>query len=78
MADLCSQLADLSIHAHTPLPLAEATPLSSITDFYASGSFADYRKSVETKHKVQQAMFARFDAVIKGIGGLGKLLAKRR
>lgn len=58
------------------MPLALATPLSAVSDFYASSSFASYRKSVEGKAKAQAALFARFDGISKQINGLGNLLVK--
>lgn len=78
MVDLITQAGELAIHAHTALPLAYATPLSVARDFFESGAFTNYRKSLESRQKLSVAMLTRFDGVIKAMGGLGKLLAGRR
>lgn len=52
--------------------------MSAVDDFYSSSAFASYRKTNEAKAKLTQAYFGRFDAVLKGVAALGKLLAKRR
>lgn len=78
MADLISQAGELAIHAHTALPLALDTPMSAVRDFFESGAFTNYRKGLEARQKLSMAMLQRFEAVIKSIGGLGKLLAGRR
>jgi len=77
LADLITQAGELAIHAHTALPLAYGTPLSVARDFFESGAFTNYRKSLESRQKLAMAMLQRFEAVIKSMGGLGKLLAGR-
>lgn len=76
--NLTNQAADLALHANTALPLALATHQSEAAAFFASSAFASYRKTLEAKAKLTQSYFGRLDAIIKGISGLGKLLAKRR
>lgn len=49
--------------------------MSAVSDFYASSSFASFRKSIEGKAKTQAALFARFDGIAKQINGLGKVMA---
>lgn len=78
LADLITQAGELAIHAHTALPLALATPLSAVRDFFESTAFTNYRKSLEARQKLSMATLGRFDAVLKAMGGLGKLLAGRR
>jgi hypothetical protein len=54
---------------------------SEVREFFESKSYANHRKGLEAKQKMHIATFGRFDAVIKSIGGLGKLLhaiGKRR
>jgi hypothetical protein len=78
LADLINQAADLALHAHTALPLALATHMSDVADFYQSTAFGNYRKNQEGRQKLSMALFARFDGIAKQIQGLGKLLAGRR
>jgi hypothetical protein len=78
LADLITQAGELAIHAHTALPLALGTPMSDVRDFFESGAFTNYRKSLESRHKLSLAILQRFEAVIKSMGGLGKLLSGRR
>jgi hypothetical protein len=63
------------VHGNTPYPLAMRMGMSEVTDFFESKSFANYRKLQESRSKMHSATLSRFDAVIKGMGGLGKLLA---
>ena len=77
LADLINQAGELAIHAHTALPLALATPMSAARDFFDSKAFANYRKSLESRQKLSLAVLQRFEGVIKAMGGLGKLLARR-
>ncbi len=74
MNDLIGQTGELVIHGHTPLPQALATPMSAVRDFFESSAFANYRKSLEAKQKLSLALLQRFEAVLKSIGGIGKLL----
>lgn len=78
LADLITQVGELALHAHTALPLALATPMSAMRDFFESAAFTNYRKSLESRQKMSLAVLQRFEAVIKSMGGLGKLLAGRR
>lgn len=78
MDDLINQAGELAIHAHTALPLALATPMSAAADFFQSRAFTNYRKGLEGRQKMSLAVLQRFEAVIKSMGGLGKLLAGRR
>ena len=78
LADLITQVGELAIHANTALPMALATPLSAVRDFFESNAFANYRKSLESRQKLSLAILQRFESVIKSMGGLGKLLAGRR
>lgn len=71
----------MSIHGGTAYPLALSMTQTQIGDFFNSKSFANYCKVQEARGKLHIASLSRFDAVIKGMGGLGKLLAafaKRR
>lgn len=70
-------MADLVLHGNTPLPLALATPMSAVQDFFSSEPFSQYRKGLEGKAKLVNANFARMDAIIKGMSRLGKLLATK-
>lgn len=78
LEDLINQGADLALHANTALPLAHATHMSDVADFYQSSAFGNYRKSQEGRQKMAMAILLRFDAVMKQINGLGKVLAGRR
>lgn len=78
MRNLIAQAGELALHASTALPQALATPLSAAGDFFESSAFASYRKSLEARQKLSLAVLQRFEAVIKSMGGLGKLLAGRR
>lgn len=71
----------MAIHGGTAYPLALGMTQSQVADFFDSKSFASYRKMQESRGKLHLATLSRFDAVIKGMSGLGKLLAaigKRR
>lgn len=52
--------------------------MSAVADFYSSSAFASYRKTAEAKAKLTQAYFGRFDAVLKSLSNIGKLLSRRR
>lgn len=67
----------MALQAHTALPLALATPMSAVEDFYASSAFASFRKTQEAKGKAQTAMFGRLDVIAKQIGNLIKVMARR-
>lgn len=77
LEDLINQAADLALHASTALPLAHATPMSDVADFYQSGAFGNYRKHQEGRQKLAMASLTRFDAVINQIHGLAKVLSRR-
>lgn len=51
--------------------------MSDVEDFFMSGAFGNYRKEREGTQKLSIAGLTRLDGVIKAIGSLGKLLAKR-
>lgn len=65
----------MALHGNTAYPLALRMGRSDMADFFESKSFANYRKTLESRNKLHMATLGRFDAVIKGMGGLGKLLA---
>ncbi len=75
---MINRAADLALHAHTALPLALATQMSDVTDFYQSSAFGNYRKAQEHRQKASVAMFGRLDGLAKQLQGLGKLLTGRR
>lgn len=70
--------AKLALYAHTALPLAGQVSESEAQEFFSSQTFKDHLKHLEFKDKTQGLVFDRFDAVIKGMGMLGKLLSRRR
>ncbi len=53
-------------------------PLSAVTAFMESGGFSNYMKGQEAQFKLAQAVMNRIDNVIRAIGSLGKLMARRR
>lgn len=65
----------MALHGNTPYPLALRMGISEVADFFDSKAFSNYRKTQECRQKLHIANLGRFDAVIKGMGGLGKLLA---
>ena len=65
----------MALHANTAYPMALRMGMSEMTDFFESTAFANYRKLQESKQKLHMASLSRFDAVIKGMGGIGKLLS---
>lgn len=72
---------ELAIHANTAIPLALSMAHSEVRDFFASDSYANYRKGLEARQKLAIATLGRFDGVLKAISFLGKLLhalGKRR
>jgi hypothetical protein len=74
---LISQAADLALHGNTALPLAHQTFMSDASDFFESAAFGNYRKEREGAQKLAIANLLRIDGVVKAIGSLGKLIAKR-
>ena len=54
--------------------MAEAMPMSSVTDFFASKAFSNYRASNESRQKLALATLGRFDNIAKGMGALGKAI----
>ena len=65
------------MHANTALPLAMQTFWSDATDFFESRAFADFCKEREGASKLAIAGLSRTDGVIRAIGSLGRLIAKR-
>lgn len=57
--------------------MALATPMSAVADFYASSSFASFRKAQEAKGKAQTALFSRFDGIAKQVQSVAKVLSRR-
>lgn len=49
---------------------------SDIKAVFESKAYKDWRKSHEAEHKISLAICERLDNVIRGIGGLGKVLAR--
>jgi len=78
LADLQSQVSSLTLHGATPLPMALATPMCAAADFFASEPFQGRLKDIETNHKATQLLHQRIDAVVRAVGHLGQLLARRR
>lgn len=70
--------AKLALYANTALPLAGQVSENDAEEFFSSQTFKDHLKHLEFKDKAQGLIFDRFDAVLKGMGMLGKVLSRRR
>lgn len=51
--------------------------MSAVSDFFESAPFGNYRKEREGMVKLSNANISRLDNIVKAIGSLGKMLAKR-
>lgn len=69
--------ADLVIHGGTPLPLAMQATVSMAREFFATESFADYKKGLEGQRKTTEGLFALIGGVQKAIVHLAKIMARR-
>lgn len=78
MRALIAVKAQLALHANTALPLAGQVSATDAAEFFDSDAFKDHVKHLEFKDKARVALFERFDGVLKAMGGLGKLLSRRR
>ena len=71
-------MASLTLHGATPLPMSLATPMSAAADFFASEPFQGRFKDIEARHKGTLLLHQRIDTVVRAIGHLGLVLARRR
>ncbi|MGW8422873.1 hypothetical protein [Comamonas sp. HJ-2] len=71
MDSLTEQAAMLALHGNTPLPLANATPLSDVRIFFESKAFKDYTKQQENRSKTISTLFDRLNNIVKAINALG-------
>ncbi len=70
------QGAALALHAHTALPLAHATPMSDVNDFFGSNEFDAFRKTIEGRQRLAMAYIERMDGLSKQLGGVGNAVVK--
>lgn len=68
---------NLALYGHTPLPLGYQMCQSDASQFFAGKSFATWKKGRESEGKAQSAIISRLNDVIRSIGFLAKVLAKR-
>lgn len=68
-------MADLALHANTPIPAALQLTETAVREFFESSPFDAYKKRIEWQGKVVSAHMSRLDGLRQALGGLGKLLA---
>lgn len=69
--------ANLSLYAQTPLTEAMRVTPSVATRFFSSKPFSDWKRGEESKLKAQSAVVNRLNEVIKGLGIVSKVIARR-
>lgn len=65
------------MHGGTPYPQALALPLSLVRAYFDSAVHQQQVKNAAAREQVVSAVIARFDAVLKALGGLARMLRRR-
>lgn len=70
--------SSLTLYSSTSLNDALTMQPSVVKRFFESKQFEDWKKGRESELKLQAATVDRLNTVIRSIGNLGKVLARRR
>lgn len=70
--------SSLTLYSSTSLNDALAMQPSVIRRFFEGKHFEDWKKGRDAELKTQSAIVDRLNTVIRAIGNLGKVLARRR
>ena len=71
-------VSSITLYSSTSLNDALALQPSIAKKFFESKPFEDWKKGKEAELKTQAAAVDRLNTVIRSIGNLGKVLARRR
>ncbi len=67
----------MPLYSSTSYPEALRLGVSDAQGFFDSKAYTDHRKSREAELKLQAALIARMDVMIRAIGALSNALAKK-
>lgn len=76
--NLRGMAVNLSLYSGTSYKDALACPISDANEFFGSEAFGIWKKNVEASNKMSTVLIERVDGVTRAIGGLAKVLSKRR